>query len=343
MKPLNLVLLTGAVTIVGSVFSSVFFSAEKNAQPRASVEAGVTSKSRVSNSQIVASNSNTADYKYRNNHICNDYSEPEIISMSPHEAAGYYCLVRYNASALSERIVYLTQQENYVRDRSGRLDNSRDKSLHSIVLGNCQEQLDLLNVRSDRAHFHGEDCMNGALRLSESQYLQRKEAINEYLNDGSDRYVINEDNTVTDSHTGLTWMRCSIGQVWDGKTCVGDALALTFNQAMNFVEKTNEYESHESAGEWILPTKSQLYSLVYCSSGRSEPYKEDVFSGVCKGGYISPTIRQEIFPNTENGLYWTSTADEGSRGYVRFFNGLAMFSSDSGRTMYARLVKLNAP
>jgi hypothetical protein len=34
-------------------------------------------------------------------------------------------------------------------------------------------------------------------------------------------YSDNGDGTVTDPTTGLTWMRCSMGQTWNGTTCTG--------------------------------------------------------------------------------------------------------------------------
>lgn len=37
------------------------------------------------------------------------------------------------------------------------------------------------------------------------------------------RYVLHVDGTVTDTRTGLMWMRCCVGQTWDGATCRGEA------------------------------------------------------------------------------------------------------------------------
>ncbi|MBI3776159.1 MAG: DUF1566 domain-containing protein, partial [Gammaproteobacteria bacterium] len=37
------------------------------------------------------------------------------------------------------------------------------------------------------------------------------------------RFVLGTDGTVHDKITGLTWMRCALGQQWDGKTCAGTA------------------------------------------------------------------------------------------------------------------------
>ncbi len=46
-------------------------------------------------------------------------------------------------------------------------------------------------------------------------------------------YSDNGDGTVTDPTTGLVWMRCSMGQVWDGDgtTCTGTAKTYTFDTA----------------------------------------------------------------------------------------------------------------
>lgn len=44
-------------------------------------------------------------------------------------------------------------------------------------------------------------------------------------------YSDNLDGTVTDPTTGLTWMRCSMGQTWDGTTCTGTASTYTWDQS----------------------------------------------------------------------------------------------------------------
>ena len=41
-------------------------------------------------------------------------------------------------------------------------------------------------------------------------------------------FTINSDGTVTHKTTGLMWMRCSLGQTWDGKTCKDMAAIYTW-------------------------------------------------------------------------------------------------------------------
>ena len=45
-------------------------------------------------------------------------------------------------------------------------------------------------------------------------------------------YAINNDGTVTDPTTGLTWMRCAMGQSWNGTTCTGTGSRYTLLRPM---------------------------------------------------------------------------------------------------------------
>lgn len=47
----------------------------------------------------------------------------------------------------------------------------------------------------------------------------------------SHRYVDHQDGTVTDVLTDLMWMRCYLGQTWNGSTCTGDASKITWSEA----------------------------------------------------------------------------------------------------------------
>ncbi|HFG1797120.1 Lcl C-terminal domain-containing protein [Vibrio cholerae] len=110
-----------------------------------------------------------------------------------------------------------------------------------------------------------------------------------------------------DKQTQLVWMRCSLGQSWDGKNCTGKAQEISWDDAIKL--------KHNFAGStaWRLPTVEELDSLVYCSKGRKpseRPNGKLVYDtdGICLGdNYQRPTINIRAFPNTSNSVYWSSS------------------------------------
>ncbi len=156
-----------------------------------------------------------------------------------------------------------------------------------------------------------------------------------------DRYRDNDDGTVTDVKTGLQWMRCSLGQTWQGGTCTGEAGKYTWQAAMDAAETFNRQGGTAGYNDWRMPTKEELKTLIYCSSGQSETQKIWGDEKVCAGNFVHPTIYQPAFPNMPNFRiswrpgskpylpYWTSSPHpQIRRGYdmvwtVDFFHGVA--------------------
>lgn len=126
------------------------------------------------------------------------------------------------------------------------------------------------------------------------------------------RFAISSDGrTVTDSKTGLVWMRCATGSVWNNtRNECEDNDAITVSR-MNWDVALQQAEHHNSqaggfAGSthWRLPNIKELASIV--------EYQ-------CK----SPAINQEIFPNIAGDLYWSSTPNRNAGTYyVHFDNGI---------------------
>ncbi len=111
---------------------------------------------------------------------------------------------------------------------------------------------------------------------------------------GRYRFVGRNQDIVEDTRTKLQWRRCSLGQTWTGATCAREATEYKWDEAQRIVP----------AG-WRLPTKDELASLVYCSSG--EPAYWKTASEGCKGAYTSPTISITAFPNTPKSGFWSSS------------------------------------
>lgn len=122
----------------------------------------------------------------------------------------------------------------------------------------------------------------------------------------ADRYKDNGDGTVTDVQTGLQWMRCSLGQTWRGGTCIGEAESYTWQAALDAADALNRRGGYASYRDWRVPKKEELQTLIYCSSGQPEIWKDT--EGGCEGNYERPTIYKPAFPNTPpRSWYWSSS------------------------------------
>ena len=144
----------------------------------------------------------------------------------------------------------------------------------------------------------------------------------------SGRYLDNGDGTITDTKTQLTWKKCSEGQ--SGDNCSGEPAKYEWDDAMAKFGK----------GEWRLPTKDELKSLVYFSNGKPTPLPDLKWCSDDGKGFQNPTINQQAFPNTpERGWYWSSTVnDESIVWFVGFDVGYASWSVRGG-VLPVRLVR----
>ncbi len=141
---------------------------------------------------------------------------------------------------------------------------------------------------------------------------------------------------IEDLTTGLQWMRCSQGQQWNGVVCVGAAAKLTWNEAMRQARGL----SFAGQTDWRVPTKDELRTLVYCSSGRPETWKDT--DALCEGDYERPTIDQAAFPGMPGFLFWSSSPYAGDSDYAWYvyFSGGSVYNGygkDSAK--YVRLVR----
>jgi hypothetical protein len=123
---------------------------------------------------------------------------------------------------------------------------------------------------------------------------------------------------IEDLTTGLHWMRCSIGQRWNGVACEGRAARLTWGEAMRQAREL----SFGGCADWRVPTKRELLTLVYCSSGRPKARNET--GAPCQGHYERATIDHVAFPNTPSFWFWSSSSSHHScdyAWYVNFYQG----------------------
>lgn len=127
------------------------------------------------------------------------------------------------------------------------------------------------------------------------------------------------DHLIVDLRFGVEWLRCTVGKVWDGETCSGEAVRLSHDQIEQAIAQANE-----QLGEgWRLPTLDELEAMVCDTCGR-------------------PMIDQEVFPATEAEPYWTGQQNGFSSRYfysVNFFNGWVFGRFLPDKPLAVRLVR----
>jgi len=135
----------------------------------------------------------------------------------------------------------------------------------------------------------------------------------------SSRFDINEDGTVTDIETGLTWQRCALGQRWSGATCIGEAELYTWEEANHSYNPLAGKRGEEK--NWRLPKLNELAGIV------------DIR---CK----SPRIDLELFPNTLSQPFWTTNNAPGSveEAYTLSFGAEGVSRTKKTERHYVRLV-----
>ncbi len=110
----------------------------------------------------------------------------------------------------------------------------------------------------------------------------------EYQYGAARSYTDNHNGTVTDNSTGLMWTQCTYGLSsadWNASDCLtGSATTMTWATALSNCEGL----TFAGKSDWKLPNINELASLT--------DYSHD-----------NPAIDQAYFPNTQSGVYFSST------------------------------------
>jgi len=108
----------------------------------------------------------------------------------------------------------------------------------------------------------------------------------------SGNFVIHSDGTVTDTRTGLMWMRCALGKTWNGATCTGNGKEnFTWDQAMTL---RHDFAGHD---DWRLPSIDELKSIVDKTR-------------------TPPAIDTIAFPNASDSIFWSSSRNATHPNYA---------------------------
>ena len=132
-------------------------------------------------------------------------------------------------------------------------------------------------------------------------------------------YIDNGNGTQTDAATGLTWMRCSIGQTWTGAACGGTANTYTWDQAKALTGTV----SFAGQSDWRLPNIRELQSIVDYTAA-------------------SPQINTSVFPQTPAAYFWSSSIYAGNAAqtwHVRFNTGETVNDNYASAAYHVRLTR----
>lgn len=139
-----------------------------------------------------------------------------------------------------------------------------------------------------------------------------------------ERFVDNGDGTLFDIEPDMTWMRCSLGQVWNGTICTGTPATYTWQSAQDAASKLNREGGYANRHDWRVPQISELASIAerQCSN---------------------PRINLALFPSTPADYFWTATTRRGPGmdpfAYVISFGSEGAKYKNKGEMLYVRLVR----
>lgn len=131
------------------------------------------------------------------------------------------------------------------------------------------------------------------------------------------RFTDNGNGTITDNLTGLIWLK-------DGNRFSSRTWAQALSDCNGLADDGTNLTDGSSAGEWRLPNRKELRSLVN--------YKE---------GYTSNWLNGQGFTGVQLDNYWSSTARAFSTTdawYVYMFNGALNYANKTG-SLYVLAVR----
>lgn len=158
---------------------------------------------------------------------------------------------------------------------------------------------------------------------------------------------------VTDAATGLTWLRCALGQQWQEGRCTGEPLALSQSDAHARVEALNA-ERYQGIDRWRLPGIVELAALRRCDHGLvADTFTLEFMAEQapveiqrwCDKETTVPTIDAARFPDTPPMKFWSSSGSERHQvAYaVDFANAWIGINEDSASLYAVRPVADPAP
>lgn len=131
----------------------------------------------------------------------------------------------------------------------------------------------------------------------------------------------NQDGTITDLSTDLTWMRFAVGQEWNGRKAKGGADERIWYDFIELIDELNLTGGFAGKNGWRLPTVEELKTL----GNRNYP----------------DAVWDCVFPNNPRGFYWSSVQDTTKEypAWHIYLNDSLVLCSNGFNESFARLVR----
>lgn len=141
------------------------------------------------------------------------------------------------------------------------------------------------------------------------------------LSTDSEEFTILENGNVWHLPSNLVFMRCAIGQTFDGSTCLGESSPLNWQQALQSSVQANN-ETSGTLPSWRLPNIKEL-------------------AVISERACVRPAINEEIFPNTAPDAFWTSTPSvrEADMAWSITFTNASQSLLPTNSSLFVRLVR----
>ncbi len=134
------------------------------------------------------------------------------------------------------------------------------------------------------------------------------------------RFFDNGDGTLTHLDSGLTWMRCSLGQQWQNNNCRGQARSYPWLAAQQAMATLNREGGYAGAQDWRLPDLSELATITELR---------------CR----DPRINLRLFPRTPSTPYWSRSKKTANHIYAMDFDRQGVIIKTAQDTALVRLVR----
>jgi hypothetical protein len=137
----------------------------------------------------------------------------------------------------------------------------------------------------------------------------------------ADRYRDNGDGTITDTKTGLQWLRFMLGQTWTGSAPSGEGQRYKWQEITSAAQSFNQAGGFANYTDWQVPSIDELKSIVEMGK--------------------KPSINHSAFPLTPASLFWTATSADNNNNaaWSVYFYGGSSYWYGKGSYYYVRLVR----